>query len=75
VEGQLEVSALNHGGVEDVVEEPCDAIGAGLGDCRKLALLAGRRDRRQHARGHDDGVELVAQLVSEVRQQVFAADG
>ncbi len=70
VQGQLEVS-----GIEDVVEEPGDAIGAALGDCRKLALLAGRRDRRQHACGHHDGVELVAQLVPEVRQQLFAADG
>src|SRR5260370_29674062 len=74
VKGELEVSALNHSGVEDVVEEPRDAIGAALGDCRKLALLAGRRDRRQHAGGHHDGVKLVAQLVSEVCQQVFAAD-
>ena len=74
MQGQLEVAALNDSGIEDVVEKPGDAIGAALGDCGKLALLAGRRDRRQHAGSHHDGVELVAKLMPKISKQVFATN-
>ena len=45
-------------------------LGAGLDDAGELALLARLGAGGQEAGGADDGVQLVAQLVAEVSQDV-----
>src|SRR5258706_1319951 len=70
MKGELEVAALYGRGVEHVVDQSRDLLGADLNDRRELALFARGGASRQQARGAHHGVQLVAHLVSEVGEQL-----
>src|ERR1700680_1918068 len=70
MEGELELTALNHGRVEDLLHQPRHLLGSGLHDRSQLALLDGSRRHSQQAGGTYHSVQLVSQLVSEIREQL-----
>jgi len=67
---QLELPALDGHRVEDVVDDARDLLGRGLDDRRELALLAGLGARGQEPGRPDHGVQLGAQLMTDVRPQL-----
>src|SRR5438552_15542999 len=70
MESELEVAAVDCRRVEHLVHKSRELFRTGEHDRGQLALVAGRRGRRQQARRADDGVQLVAELVPEVDEQL-----
>jgi hypothetical protein len=67
---QLELATLDDRGIEHPLDQPGDLLGSNLDDRCKLAFFGGRCSHRQQAGGAKNGVELVAELVTEIGQQL-----
>src|SRR2546428_11026838 len=74
MERKRELTALNHRRVEDLLHEPGDLLRAKLDDGRELALLVGCGGHREKTRGAENGVQLISELVPEIRQELGVAD-
>ncbi len=70
VQSELEVAAVQRDPVQDIVHDPGDLFGPGLDDGCQLPLLAGLGPGRQQAGRAHDRVELRAELVTEVGQEL-----
>ena len=70
MERELELAGPDGGRVEHVIDDPRHLLGAGLDDRGELPLLTRLRARGEKARRAHDRVELVAQLVPDVSEQL-----
>src|SRR5436309_13337075 len=70
MESELEVAAVDCRRVEHLVHKSRELFRSGEHDRGQIALVAGGRGRREQARRADDGVQLVAELVPEVDEQL-----
>ncbi len=70
MQGQLEAAAVDGRRIEPLVDDSGHLLGARFDDPGELALLARLGPGREHARGADHRVQLVAQLVTEVGQDL-----